>query len=299
MARFDYMEARSADDVFSILADYGPEARLMAGGTDLLMNIRRKKIAPRVLIGITEIAELQGVRAAADGLWIGAATTHHAVATSALVRERFPLLAVASGKVGSRQIRNVATIGGNVCNAAPCADTAPSLLALEAEACVLGPDGERTILMEAFFVGPSRSALAPDELLLGLRIPATWRGAGGAYHKHTWRGALDIQMCGAAVVLKVDPGTKTCVDARIVLGTAAPTPFRACEAEELLRSARFGEALAEQVGEVACRECSPRTSYRSTETYRREVLSVLVRRAILDALDGGDRSAQAEVGGQW
>jgi CO/xanthine dehydrogenase FAD-binding subunit len=263
----------------------------MAGGTDLLMNIRRRKIAPRVLIGITEIPELQSVRAEADGLWIGAVTTHHAVTTSTLVRERFPLLSVASGEVGSRQIRNVATIGGNVCNAAPCADTAPSLIALEAEACVLGPDGERIIPMEAFFVGPSRSALAPDELLLGLRIPATWRGAGGAYHRHAWRGALDIQMCGAAVVLKADPETKTCVDARIVLGTAAPTPFRACQAEELLHSASLSAALAEQVGEVACRECSPRTSYRSTETYRREVLRVLVRRAILEALDGVGRSA--------
>jgi carbon-monoxide dehydrogenase medium subunit len=284
MARFDYLEARSTDEVFEILAKYGADARVIAGGTDLLMNIRRKKIAPKMLVGITQIPELQGVRPEGDGLWLGAATTHHSVTAAPLVWERFPLLAAASGKVGSRQIRNMATIGGNVCNAAPCADTAPALLALGAEAEILGPSGPRRLPIEAFFIGPSRSALTSDELLVGLSIPATWRGAGSAYHKHAWRDALDIQMCGAAVALRAEPGGR-CVESRIALGTAAPTPVRACQAEEALHGQLIDEDLAQYIGAVAAAEARPRTSYRSTEDYRREMLEILVQRALLDALD--------------
>ncbi len=284
MARFDYLEARSAEEALSALARHGHEARIIAGGTDILMDIRRKKIAPRVLIGVTEIPELQGVHPEGDGLWIGAITTHHAITASPLVRERFPILAAASGKVGSRQIRNVATIGGNICNAVPCADTAPALLALGAEAHILGPSGRRVLPLNQFFVGPGRSALAHDELLLGFFLPGTFARAGGAYHKHAWREALDIQMCGAAVVLSADSDGRTCRDARIALGTSGPTPMRADKAEKALVGARIDEEVAGEIGRVAATEARPRTSYRATEAYRRDMIEVLVKQAVLDAL---------------
>ncbi len=284
MARFDYLEARSTDEVLTALARHGPLARVIAGGTDVLMDIRRKKIAPPVLIGITEIPELQGVRSDGDSLWIGATTTHHAVTASSLVRDRYPILAMASGKVGSRQIRNVATIGGNVCNAVPCADTAPALLALGAEAHILGPSGRRVLPLDAFFVGPGRSALEPDELLLGLSLPGAFAGAGGAYHKHAWREALDIQMCGAAVVLTANPEDNTCLRARVALGTSGPTPMRVGEAEKALAGACVTEEVADEIGRLAADEARPRTSHRATQGYRRDMIEVLVKRAVLDAL---------------
>jgi CO/xanthine dehydrogenase FAD-binding subunit len=284
MVRIEYVEAASSDEVLAALSQWGPDARLIAGGTDVLMDIRRGKYTPPVLIGITEIPELQGIRPTEGGLWIGAVTTHHAVTMSPLVLERYPVLASASGKVGSHQIRNVATIGGNICNAVPCADTAPALLALDAQAHVLGPEGKRVLPLDGFFAGPGRSVLARNELLLGFVLPDRLAGAGGSYHKHSWREALDIQMCGAAVVLTADPGDCRCLEARIALGTAGPVPRRADAAEAALKGAVVNEELASELGRIAAAEARPRTSARATEEYRREMIEVLVKRAILDAL---------------
>jgi carbon-monoxide dehydrogenase medium subunit len=268
------------------LAQHGQDARIIAGGTDLLMDIRRKKVAPRLLVGVTQIPELNGIRAVGDGLWIGAATTHHAITASPLVGERFPLLAAACLKIGSRQIRNVATIGGNICNAAVCADTAPALLALDAVVEVRGFTAERRLPIAEFFTGPGRTALLPCEIVLGFHIPATWRGAGAAYIKHTWRNALDIQMVGAAAVVQLDPCTRACTAAHLALGVAGPIPMRAIAAEAALVGQPIDATTAREVGRIAAGEARPRTSHRATAEYRRQVLEVLVQRAILEAANG-------------
>jgi len=188
--------------------------------------------------------------------------------------------------VGSRQIRNVATIGGNVCNAAVCADTAPALLALDAVVEICGSAAERRLPLADFFTGPGRTALLPGEIVLGFHIPAAWRGAGAAYIKHTWRNALDIQMVGAATVVRLEAGTRTCAAAHIALGVAGPTPMRALAAESALTGRPVDVATAREVGRIAAGEARPRTSYRATAEYRRQVLAVLVQRAILEAVDG-------------
>jgi len=155
---------------------------------------------------------------------------------------------------------------------------------LDAQAHVLGPEGKRVLPLDGFFAGPGRSVLARNELLLGFVLPDRLAGAGGSYHKHSWREALDIQMCGAAVVLTADPGDCRCLEARIALGTAGPVPRRADAAEAALKGAVVNEELASELGRIAAAEARPRTSARATEEYRREMIEVLVKRAILDAL---------------
>jgi len=209
------------------------------------------------------------------------------VAESASVRDHYPALAEGAGVVGSLQTMNMATIGGNVCNAAPSADTAPALIVYEAEAVIVGPGGRRSVPIAEFFVGPGRTALAADELLAEVRIPTPAAGAGGAYQRHTPRKQMDIAVVGVAAVLTIEGGTMR--GARIALGAVAPTPVRAPKAEaELEGKAPSPEAFAE-AAEIAAGECTPISDTRGSAEFRRHLVRVMTERMLQAAAERAPR----------
>jgi len=286
---FTYHRAKSLAEALALLADHGNEARVLAGGTDLLLHMKRGNVwgrpCPKHLVSVRDIAELKGLELDGGDIRMGAGTTHREAELSPLVRENLGALSDAVNQLASVQIRNVATIAGNVCNAAPCADTAAPLLALGAVAEIAGPRGKRTLPLEEFFLGPGQVNLNPGEVIREFRIPRPPAGAASAYARVARREAMDITIVGAAVQLYCTPDKKRIKEARIALNTVAPRPVRAREAEQVLRGAPVDEAAFREAGKIAAMHAAPRTSFRSTAEYRREMVKVFVRRALQKALE--------------
>lgn len=284
MKKFDYFRPETLDEVLSLLQQYGDGAMLIAGGTDVLVLMRQQAIAPRALVSLSAIPGLDQIRDEGS-LRIGALATHRMIEKSALVRKNFPPLADAAEVIASIQIRNVATLVGNICTAAPSADMAPPLLVLNAEARVVGKRGERRLPLESFFLGPGETRLAKDEILTEILVPPPLPGSAGCYLKLGRRKCVDLALVGVAVLLTMHPQSKVCERARIALGAVSPTPIRAKEAEKLLEGKLLDEQLIRQAGECARGECSPITDIRSSAEYRREMVQVLVERAIKKSLN--------------
>lgn len=197
----------------------------------------------------------------------------------------FPIIPRAASSLGSPAIRNVATIGGNLCNAAPSADTAPALIGLSARAKIVSPDGERIVPLESFFTGPGTTVLGKGEMLVEIQVPLPETNTKATYLKHSYRGAIDLAIVGVAVVACFEPGSKICRDIKVVLGAAAPTPMRVQQCEEILRSKEINEELISKGAEVAADEAYPRaTSSRASIEYRKEMIKVFVRRAIREVI---------------
>ena len=277
--RFDYLEPTTLEEAVSLLGKYNGKAKLIAGGTDLLVQIRAKSIAPEFVIDIGYIPGLDYIKYdAARGLSIGALTTIRAIELSDEIRQRYPILSDAAATLGSAAIRNVATIGGNLCNAAPSADNAPPLIGLSAKARIIGPGGERTVPLEDFFVGPGSTALKTGELLVEIQVPVPPPGTKGAYLKHS-RSPVDLAIIGVAVIMTLGSG-EICQEVKIVLGAVAPTPMRAKKAEEILIGKKVEPTLIEKAAGVAAEEARPITDVRASAGYRREMVKVLTGRAI-------------------
>ncbi|MDO8691040.1 MAG: FAD binding domain-containing protein [Dehalococcoidia bacterium] len=285
MVRFEYLEASTIKEAVSLLSRYREEATAIAGGTDLVVQMRYRDLAPKYLINLKTIPGLDYISEESGGLRIGALATIRAVETSPLVKERFGVLAQAAHLVGSVQVRNLATIGGNLCHAAPSADTAPPLLALGAKVKLTGPDGTRTLPLEDFFEGPGKTALKEGEILTELQIPTPAPRSGGVYLKHSIRRAMDIAFIGTAVVVEMANGNGTCKDIRIALGAVAPVPMRALKAEAHLRGKKLEEGLLREAGEIASQECSPISDIRCSAEHRSEIVKVFVRRATQQAAE--------------
>ena len=235
--------------------------------------------------------------------------THRALEKFELIRKEFSALADAVDVLGSIQIRNVATIGGNICTAAPSADTAAPLLALGAQVKLKSAKSERTIPIDQFFTGPGETVLQQDEILTEISIPKPLPNTGSAYWKHQRRQALDLPILGVAVLISLDKATVTCTDIlcttspistvlhsleeeelkckeiRIALGVAAPTPMRAIKAETLLREQKISDELLDQVAETASKEAQPRDTLRGEAWYRREMIKVLVKRMVMKSIE--------------
>jgi carbon-monoxide dehydrogenase medium subunit len=281
--RFELALPRSVDECLAVLGTRGGQAVVLAGGTDLLPQLKNALLRPPWVVDLSGVAELRAVRdAAGGGLRIGAAVTARALEQDERVRARYPALAESAALIGSLQVRHLATLGGNLCNAAPSADMAPPLLALEAEAVIAGPAGQRRVPLAAFFQGVRRTVLAPDELLVELAIPAPPARSGGAYLRHTPRRELDIAVVGVASQLTLDDGT--CRQARIALAAVAPTPVRATAAEEALRGQRITPALIERAAELAQQAAAPISDQRGSADFRRHLVRVLTRRTLATAL---------------
>jgi carbon-monoxide dehydrogenase medium subunit len=285
LKEFEYVDPPSLGEAIAHLGARGPGTQLLAGGTDLLLLIQAGVFTPDFVVDIRRIPELQVLEYdEARGLTLGAAVTLRAVETSSVIRARYPHLASSAAEIGSVQVRNLGTVGGNVCNAAPSADTIPALLTLEATARVAGPRGERTVPLGRFFTGPRQTVLQPDELLVSLQVPAPADRTGGAYLKLKTRPALDIAIVGVAATVKLEPGDGVVQWARIALGAVAPTALRVPEAEALLAGQALEPELLEKVGRAAAAACRPISDLRASAEYRREMVAVLARRAVQQAV---------------
>ncbi|MBN1277913.1 MAG: FAD binding domain-containing protein [Deltaproteobacteria bacterium] len=276
MLNYDYIKPESIKDVFSLLKEYGAEATLIAGGTDVMVNIRNRKLSPGVLISLRGLMDLQYINKN-KGYHIGGMTTHRMLEQSELVKNELSALHDGASRVGSVQIRNVATIGGNICNAAPSADTAGPLLVLDAVVVLEGPEGKRKIPVAEFFTGPSTTVRREDEVLVEFDIPEDNSRYGSAYWKHSRRKAMDLPILGVAVALNLAED-RTIVDARIGLSVVAPTPIRALRAEEYLKGKSFREDVLLEAGRIASSEASPRDSIRGKAWYRGDMIKVFVPR---------------------
>jgi len=278
-----YIRARSLDDALSILAGLGDRAAVLAGGTDLILGMRAGQLAPECLVDISRLEELRGIRFAngspESGLIVGAATTVHELASSPLLAGGYRLLAEAAGTLASVQIRNRATVGGNLCHAAPSADCAPPLLALEAQVELAGPQGRERVPLEDFFVGPGQTVLGAGRILVGLYLPYPGDCSGGCYIKHSLRRAMDCAFVGVAALVCVDGERLS--RARIGLGAVASTPIRARRAEALLTErGDFGPETFAAAARVAAGEARPIDDIRASAWYRRRMVEVQTRRAL-------------------
>jgi CO/xanthine dehydrogenase FAD-binding subunit len=308
MVRFDYLQPSTVDEAISLLHEQG--TMLIAGGTDLMVGVKQHKISPKTLISLRGLKDLAYIKPYNGGVKIGSMTTHRTLELSLLIKEHLPALSDAVENLGSVQIRNVATIGGNICNAAPSADTAPPLLALGAKVRIKGPKGERIIPLEEFFVGPGKTTLDRDDILMEFIIPIPPAHASSAYWKHTRRRAMDLPILGVAVALSVDkdeaPNLKKLLknsapeeeilraldssalvsqEVRIALGVAAPTPMRATGAESVLRGNVLTAEKLEEAAKVASEEAQPRDSIRGEAWYRRDMIQVITKRLVITCLE--------------
>ena len=265
------------------LAD-GPDVKLVAGGTDLLPQMKTGTLKARRVVDLSHLPELKVVeRLGDDGLRVGAGVSARMLELSQTVRDGFVALAESAGVVGSLQIRHLATLGGNLANAAPSADMAPPLLALDAELVIQGARGQRRVAAADFFQGVRRTVLAPDELLVEIIIPAPGPGSGGTYVRHTPRRELDIAVVGVASQLTIRDGR--CVKARVALGAVAPTPIRASAAEARLEGQAVTAALIDEAADLAVQASSPISDQRGSAEFRRHLVRVLTRRTLTTALE--------------
>jgi aerobic carbon-monoxide dehydrogenase medium subunit len=286
---FDFYQPTTLAEASQLLKENGPGGRFLAGGTDLVIAMKEKGLLPKYIVDLKRVPGLSGIRENGDGMTIGALTTMYAIETSSVIKQNYPFLAQSAAEVGSIQIRNRATIGGNMANATPSADVAPSLIALNATAKIASAAGERTVSMEEFFRGPGQTVMSPDEILTEITIPKTRPQLVGEYIKFSPRDMMDLAYVGVAVAYHLGGGKK-CTGVRIVLGAVAPTPIRAKNSEVLLENKVLTEELAAKVGDEAAHESKPISDVRSSADYRRAMVGVMTKRALLNAAVGPAKS---------
>jgi len=285
LPKFDYYSPRTLAEACSFLSQHKGKARVIAGGTDLLVKMGDRKLAPQYLVGLKGISDLDYIKHdAPEGLRIGALATNQAIANSPVIRERFGCLAEAAGEMGTVQVRNLGTIGGNLCNAAPSADVAPPLIALGARLKLVSPRGERIIEAEEFFAGPGETVLMADEILAEVQVPKQPAETQAVYLRLSQRSQVDIAAVGVAVSVTVGR-EGVCNEARIALGAVAPTPIRARKAEEAIKGKRIDDDLINRAAQLAAEESRPISDIRSSADYRREMVKVLTKRAMKQAVE--------------
>ena len=284
MRRFEFIQPQTVSEAIALLAKHGARASLLAGGTDLLVEIKESIRAPDVVIDAKHIPGLREFTVSpVDGLRFGALVTAREIETSAGVQAHYRGLWQAVREVGSIQVRTRATIAGNVCRASPSADTLPPLIADGASVTMLGAGGERTLLLEAFFTGPGKTVLAADEIVTGFTVPAPPPGTGKCYIKHGRRKAMELATVGVAVTLTMAGGV--CGAIRIALGAVAPTPIRARKAEAVLTGAKPDAVTIAECARVAASESSPISNIRGSASYRRAMVEELTQRAVVSAME--------------
>lgn len=278
----NYYKARSVADAIDYLGKH-PEARCLAGGTDVLVRLRELHPGYEHLVCIRDLPELKPIEILPDStLRIGAGATFDDIMESNAVAVCAPLLAEAAASVAGPQIRNVGTIGGNLCNGAVSADTAAPVLAMDANLRLAGPEGERVIPALGFHTGPGKVALKPGEIMLSVDVPAqSWQGFGGRYIKYAMREAMDIATIGCAASIRIEDGVIS--GARLAYAVAAPTPIRCANAEAALMGKKFGPEAIDEAQKAVEADVKPRTSWRATAEFRMHIIKTLLRRTLRDA----------------
>jgi len=286
MGPFEYFEPLSIEETVSLLKKYGDKAKVLAGGTDLVPQMKEKTKRPEFVISIGRIANLDYIRLDGEkGLKIGALTTIRSIEQSPQLQPKYGLICQSASQTASIAVRNVATVGGNLCNASPSADIATALMALSAKTKLVSPAGERIVPLEDFILGPGATALKTDELLTEIQIPSPPAHTAGVYIKYTTRGGEELALIGVAALLTLSAGDGTCTDAKLALAAVAPTPIRARRAEEMLKGKRIDKELIEKAARTASDETKPRDSIRGSAEYKKEMLKVLARDAIRQAAE--------------
>jgi CO/xanthine dehydrogenase FAD-binding subunit len=280
LPRFKYVAPKSMDEVLSMLSAEPGKTRLLAGGTDLIPQVKRREIdAPEFVVDLKGISGLDTITYDRQyGLKIGALATITAVEQSADIRAHFPILAQAASVMASPQVRNRGTFVGNICNAVPSADSVPSLLALEASVKVKGPKTERVVPLDQFFTGPRKTILEGDEIVMEILVPMPSTESSGTYLKLSPRHSMDLAVVGVAVQATCRNGV--CSDVKIGLGAVAPTPVRAPMAEAMLKGQKVSQELIDEAARNALSLCSPIDDHRASAEYRCDMVYVMTRRAL-------------------
>ncbi|MBT4289198.1 MAG: xanthine dehydrogenase family protein subunit M [Deltaproteobacteria bacterium] len=274
------MKYITADNLESVagLLKANPEARILAGGTDMLVGFETTHSKPESVLDITDIPELQSITATNDAVVIGAVVTMTQLATSPIIQKNYPALAKAASSMGCWQIQNVATVGGNLCQCSPCADTACPLLVYEAKAELYGNGETRTMDLQDFLLGPGENALNAGEILKSIHLPLPKAEKKADYQRFSIRKSMDIALVTAATEMLVDSGN--CQEINIFLGAVAPTPIRASKAENLLRNQTVTPELIMKVAEMCADEASPITDIRATKEYRKIIIANLINESL-------------------
>lgn len=289
---FEYHTGTNIRDVLLLLAEYGADAKVVAGGTDLVLAMKHKTILPRVVVSLHEVEGLDFIREQDSSIRIGALTTHADLAMNAILKDSFLILCDAVSLIGSWQIRNVATIGGNLCNASPAADSAAPLLALDARVVIADMEGEEKMPLSSFFTGPGKTALNPNQLMKEIVIEKPKAPSAGCYLKLMRKKAVDLALIGVAFQAETDQANERLTRAAIGLGGVAPTPIRASEAEAMLTGLSYQKALKRlpEAARAAVAATRPISDVRASADYRRTMIDVYVRQAgekVLSALMNG------------
>lgn len=277
-------EARTLVEAAGLLSRFAPQVRLLAGGTDLLVDLKAGRVATNHLVAVGQIAELHGIRETDEGLRIGALTTITQLDRSPIVRARFAAIRDATTQMAAPQIRNVATVGGNVVSAVPCADLPPIFTAINAWVVIWSPAGERIVQMDALFEGVRRTVLRQDEVLTAIVIPYSAARSGAAYARFSHREGNSISVAGVAAAIQLDADNLV-ADARIVLGAVSPTPKLVDAARAALIGRRVDDDAIAKAAEVARDAALPISDIRGTADFRRRIVGVMTRRALLSARD--------------
>lgn len=282
MIRFDYLEPATLSEAFSLLEQHGDNARVIAGGTSLIIWMRQRLLMPKVVIGLGRIPEFDTITFdRQQGLRIGAGARHRDIELSPAVKQHYPLLHETFRKVAQPRIRNMGTIGGNLAGGDPLTDPGASLIALDAELTLASSNARRTVSVEDFFVDYYQTALEPGELLTEIRVPPPQR-PGWSHIKFTPRSVEDFATVGVAMTLRGKTGS--CEDVRLALNSVASTIVRAKRAEDVLRGQRLSDDLLREAGEIAATEVDPMDDNRGSADYKRDLVKVLVRRAAEQAI---------------
>jgi len=278
MASLAYHSPQSVEQAIALLAA-DPGARVLAGGTDLIVQMRAGRIAPSAVVDVKRIAGLIGVRARDGGFAIGAATPCTALKKEKALATAWPGVVEAANLIGSVQVRNRATMAGNLCNASPAADSVPALIAAGATCLIAGPKGEREIAVADLPQGAGRTSLAPGEFVVEIRLPARPRSGGDAYLRSIPRTEMDIAVVGAGAALVLDAGG-ICTSARIALGAVAPTALLVPEAGAALVGTPLDETALDRMADAVRAACRPIDDKRGTAEYRTAMAGVLAKRVV-------------------
>lgn len=283
MRAFDYIRPSSFEEACRLLRESDGGSKALAGGTDLLVQIKQQRLHPHRVVSLRDIPGLSLIRMEPDqGLTIGSMTRLCAIETSKKILEHCRPVAEAASWIGSVQVRSRATLGGNLCNAAPSVDMAPILIGYGATAVLSDAQTDRSISLEDFFTGPGQTALKPGELMKEVHIPPPPRSSFGTYLK-AYRSSMDIAVAGVGIVVIFEPKSGICQDLRLVLGAVAPTPIRARESERMAAGHRLDDELIQKVSQMASEEARPISDVRSTASYRRVLVTALTQKALMAA----------------
>ena len=282
MKNFDYLEPTSVAEACALLKQHGSEAKVFAGGAHVTILMKQGLYQPKALVNIKKIPELRGIKFdAAEGLVIGALVTHRELETSALVKEKLPVLCETEREVANIRVRNMGTVGGNLASGEPLTDLAQIFIALDGRLEIVGPSGQRSLPVEELFLDFYTTSLAEDEIITQVVLPSPRPRSGIDYIRFASSSVVDKPSAGVAVRLTLD---KEAVQiARIVLGCVGPTPVRARKAEALITSKKLTPELIAEAGSVASQECSPTSDLRGSEQYKRAIVRTLVKRALTAA----------------